>query len=367
MSLDRSRRRILIVGAGPTGLTLALELARHGFHPEIIDRNSEPSLLSRAVGINPRSLELLEPSGLTSKLVRAGIRLEGITIFDEDKRVGALRFELLHHRYNFMLALPQRRTEELLIKELEGFGIGVRWDTALEHLDADIEGIEVRLAGGRNEGLYEYVVGCDGVGSTVRQAAGIDFSGYAHSDRWSVADFFVKTPLEDMANARLRVHADGTAFFTIPLGRNHVRAVCSRPNIRERLEAFDIDTIGQSGAFEIQVCQARAYRRGCIFLAGDAAHCHSPAGGRGMNLGIGDACMLANCMTAGRLNEYEALRKPLGAAVLKQSERLARLATMTGEFKRGLRNRTLGIIGHLPLLERWLVYREVSGLGERDL
>ncbi|MEO1018027.1 MAG: NAD(P)/FAD-dependent oxidoreductase [Pseudomonadota bacterium] len=367
MSLDRSRRRILIVGAGPTGLTLALELARHGFHPEIVDKKAEPSQLSRAVGINPRSLELLEPSGLTSKLIEAGLRLDGIMIFDGQERVGRLRFSLLHHRYNFLLSLPQNRTEELLVGQIADYGIQVRWNTEIETLDIDIEGVEANYTDGHCEGLFEYVIGCDGVGSAVRRTAGIAFPGSEQPTQWSVADCYVKGSLEDLAYAHLHALADGTAFFTVPIGRDRVRAVCSRPDVSERLQGFKLDHIARTGEFTVQVRQADTYRRGPIFLAGDAAHCHSPAGGRGMNLGIGDACVLANCLTEGRLKDYQLIRHPAGTMALKQSERLSALATMTGTLGRRGRNRLLGMATHMPLLERRLVYRNLSGLGEKNL
>ncbi len=367
MSLDRSRRRMLVVGAGPTGLTLAVELARHGFHPEIVDKKSEPSQLSRAVGINPRSLELFEPSGMTAKLLGEGIRIRGGILHDDARIFARLRFSLIRHRYNFLLSLPQDQTERLLLEKLATYGVNVRWNTTFEDLAVDDLGAIVHFAGGEQNGHFEYVFGCDGVGSQVRQSLGITFSGRTYDQPWSVADIYVKGSLEDLVHAHLYLQGGGTALFTIPIGRSRVRAVATRPNVTDFLGMLNIDYIARTGEFTVQVRQAGSYRRGPVFLAGDAAHTHSPAGGRGMNLGIGDASILAECITQGRLDDYQMIRKPVGETVLKQSERMAQMAMMTNSITRKLRNTALHSLQWMPIVERRLVYQNVSGLGERDL
>src|SRR3546814_532695 len=184
------RPRILVVGAGPTGLTAAVELARRGYRPRIVDRNDGPTPLSKAVGISARSLELLEPSGATGRLLAEGLRIPHGCIHFAGRTLGALRFSALRHRFNFLLALPQSETEAILAEILTGLGATVERRTALADLKAVGERVEVVLEGpgGREEAEYDFVYGADGVHSRARDGLGLPFEGYVTRLDWRMPD-----------------------------------------------------------------------------------------------------------------------------------------------------------------------------------
>src|SRR3954465_7182135 len=172
---------ILIVGAGPTGLTAALELARRGHRPRIIDRDGGPTPLSKAVGIAAHTLDLLEPSGVADRLIAAGIRIERGYVWYKNRRIGTIDFTSLPHRYNFLLSLPQSETERIMSAALAEQGIAVEWQTALTGVSPNGAGIDVMLGSGNGHARpveelhFDYVYGADGAHSAVRAGVRIPF------------------------------------------------------------------------------------------------------------------------------------------------------------------------------------------------
>ena len=359
-------RTILIVGAGPTGLTAAVELARCGVAPRIIDRDPGPTPLSKAAGIAARTLDFLEPSGVTERLLAEGIRIRHGHVRFEGRKLGTIDFSVLPHRHNFMLALPQSATEQGLADVLAKMGVSIEWNTRLAKLERTNGQVAVELHGpaGPEQARYDYVFGADGVHSTVREAAGLAFEGYVHARTWSIADATLAGwPYEPDA-AHLFFHRNGDLGFIIPIGDATYRAVSNTADALAQVPgAYRITQRLRADTFHIPVKQAARYQDGGIFLGGDAAHVHSPVGARGMNLGIEDAAAFARRLVADQLDGYTAERRPVGQRWIKLSERILATAQASDPVRVALRNLAIRLIGHLPALQRPMLMRG-AGLKE---
>ena len=358
---------ILIVGAGPTGLTAALELARRGIVPRIVDRKEGPTPLSKAVGISSHSLDILGPSKVAERLLADGIRISRAHFYAQDRELGIVDFSVLPHRYNFLLSLPQRDTETIMADVLAGLGVKVEWHTELEGVSETGDKAKARLktAGGEErEADFDFVFAADGADSTVRKAMGIDFAGYAHKRLWSIADAEIADWPYEPKTAQAFLHRNGDVGFIIPIGKNRFRAVSNTEDALARVPGdYRISKLLRTDRFHIPVRQAVSYQTDRVFLGGDAAHVHSPLGARGMNLGIEDAASFARRLVEGDLAGYEAERRPVGRRWITLSERILSMAQSDSSLVQPLRNFVLSIIGHIPLLQRPILDR-VAGLKE---
>ncbi|MBY5447467.1 FAD-dependent oxidoreductase [Rhizobium leguminosarum] len=355
--------KILIVGAGPTGLTAALELARRGIAVDIIDRDNGPTPLSKAVGISSHSLDVLEPSGVTPRLLADGIKVTRGHAWYEDRKLATIDFSILPHRFNFLLSLPQSETETTMIHVLSTMGTHVKRRTALVALRQAGDRVDVSLDGpeGRVEANYDYVFGADGVDSTVRKAVGLSFDGYTHSRIWSIADAEIVDWPYERDVAQLFLHAGGDLGFAIPIGDKRFRVVSNTHDALARIPGRH--RVLRTDTFHIPVRQAPRYQDGRVFLGGDAAHVHSPVGARGMNLGIEDAACFASRLARSGLDGYTGERSPIGARWMKLSERILAVAQCTGPGVVTMRNLAFRVLGNLSSLQRPLVER-VAGLQE---
>ena len=362
----RGDTSILIVGAGPTGLTAAVELARHGIVPRIIDRDDGPTPLSKAVGISSHSLDLLEPSGVTTRLLNAGIRIRRGHVHYGTRELGVVRFDVLHHRFNFLLSLPQSETETLMADVLSGFGGRVEWRTQLVSLERAGQDVRVTLEGpnGREEARHAMVFGADGVRSRVREAVGVEFRGYTHERIWSIADVDVADWPYEAGAAQLFLLPGGDIGFIIPIGTARFRAVSNTPDAMTCIPGnYRITRVLLTDTFRIDIRQATVYQKGDVFLGGDAAHVQSPVGARGMNLGIEDAVAFARRYVQGTLDGYTQERHPVGKHWIALSERLLSVAQARDWGTIALRNLAFAVVGHVAALQRPVVER-VAGVRE---
>jgi 2-polyprenyl-6-methoxyphenol hydroxylase-like FAD-dependent oxidoreductase len=362
--------KILIVGAGPTGLMAALELARRGYHPRIIDRDAGPTPLSKAVGIAAHTLDLLEPFGVAERLIAAGIRIERGYVWYKNRRIGTLAFTALPHRYNFLLSLPQSETERIMAAALAERGVAIEWKTALIGMNASGAGLDVILGGSNGaaspveEAHFDYVFGADGMHSAVRTGARIPFQGYTHRRDWSIADVALADWFYEPQAAHLLLCEGGDIGFTVPVGPLQYRVVANTAEPLALMDGgFEVREVLRTDVFKIAVKQAETYQAGGVFLGGDAAHVHSPVGARGMNLGIEDAAAFAAGLAAGDLALYTAERKRVGQHWIALSERILGAAQSTTPGLVALRNLAFRIVGHVPLLQRPLLKR-MAGLVE---
>ncbi|WLQ49095.1 FAD-dependent monooxygenase [Streptomyces poriferorum] len=355
---------VLVVGAGPTGLLLAGDLAAQGLSVTVVERRRhEAGNVTRAFAVHARTLELLDTRGLAEELIKTGTTLTSLRLFG---RLG-LDLSRLRTRFPFLLITPQYEVERLLERRARTAGADLRYGAELTDLDqaasTDTVTTGIREADGTQSTLTaRYVVGTDGVRSSVRQALGLPFPGESVIRSIVLAD----VRLTEEPAALLTVNGVGDAFaFIAPFGdgwyrvmgwdRTHQAADSDPVELGELREiarrAFGTD-YGMHDArwisrFHSDERQVPAYRTGRVFLAGDAAHVHSPAGGQGMNTGLQDAANLSWKLAAvlrghtaapeALLDSYHAERHPVGAKVLRASGAIVRLAMAHSPLQRTVR------------------------------
>lgn len=363
----------LIVGAGPVGLTLAIELARFGVPMRIIDKAPQRTDKSKALVLWSRSLELLERSRVSQHLVDAGYKVEGVTISADQRPIGRLTMDGLPSAYPFALMLPQSDTERVLEEFLNGLGVQVERQVELLNFNDTSEKVDARLrhADGTEEMVEtSWLLGCDGAHSTVRHLLGKEFHGETSLIDWLLADIhLVNVPRT--AEINIGWHSDGV-LATFPISENRYRIVADvgsahsssarppEPTLADVQTVLDKRFPGGARAtdavwlssFRINERKVADYRGGRAFLAGDAAHVHSPMGGQGMNTGMQDVCNLAwklalvvhGRASAELLNTYSPERSPVAEAVLKVTGRITSLATVKNKLGQALRNHTASLI-----------------------
>ncbi|MCB2136096.1 MAG: FAD-dependent oxidoreductase [Rhodobacteraceae bacterium] len=349
-------QRILIVGAGPTGLTAAVELARQGVIPTVIERRPGASQLSRAVGILQHSMDIFAPSGVAEAIDAEAVRFAGVIFHQGASRIA--RLPLNFSDRSRIWGLAQDRTEAHLSAAFTRCGGRIRYGAALETLTQDGDGVSVTVEGAPER--YDLVIAADGIHSTVRQTLGLSFDGYDLPDRWSIADV-ESDDWPDADHFKGYLLPEGKVAVVVPLERTRFRVIASAPDALKALPVpMAVCKIRRSGAFTISVRQVSAYQKGRVFLAGDAAHCHSPVGGRGMNLGIADAADLVGRILSGRTDGYHAARHAAGAHVLRLSENARQLLQSQSGAKRAVLRTVFRVAAAVPPLGRVLMEQFVS-------
>ncbi len=375
---------VLIVGAGPVGLTMAAELARYGIALRIIDRAAARTDKSKALVLWPRSLELMDRLGCTEAFLAAGLHASGATIRAEKGVIGHVSFAAEGTAYPFALMIAQSETERLLEDHLAAQGIQVERQVELLRFTPGADSVEATLRhpDGHEETLRTpWLLGCDGAHSAVRRGLGMAFEGETLPSEWVLADVHlanVTTPPDELA---IHWHADGAlVLFPIAPGRWRViadigetddTAARHEPTLAEVQALIDrrapggivaSDPVWLSG-FRINERKVRDYSAGRVFLAGDAAHIHSPAGGQGMNTGMQDAFNLAwklalvitgKAAAPALLPSYSIERSAVGDMVLANAGRMTAAATLRGDFKQGVRNFLASLVLQVPAVQRKL-------------
>jgi 2-polyprenyl-6-methoxyphenol hydroxylase-like FAD-dependent oxidoreductase len=304
--------QVLIVGAGPTGLVMALWLARLGVPFRIIDKQSGPGQTSRAMVIQARTLEFYRQLGFAEEVLQAGIKVERLRLLEGGREVAVLKFGDFGKGlspYPFILSLPQDEHERLLGEKLRALGVEIEWNTELLALAAGNEQIAatIRRDSTRDSCEVSFLCGCDGVHSTVRENLKTEFPGGIYRQMFFVADVsaagvavnsdinFCLGPNELCLAFPIRTSGMVRLIGIVPSelsARESLRFEDVRAHV-EMFTALHVNQVNWFSTYHVHHRIADRFRTGRVFVAGDAGHVHSPAGGQGMNTGIGDAVNLS--------------------------------------------------------------------------
>jgi 2-polyprenyl-6-methoxyphenol hydroxylase-like FAD-dependent oxidoreductase len=320
---------VLIAGAGPTGLAAALFLGERGIRSRVIEKKLEPSPYSKAFGVNPRTLELLENTGVTEQLLAQGWRMSALNLWQNNHRLLRLDFSRVTHRFPFMLIHSQAKTEALLAEAASKRGVQIERGVKMEQVEASQNKATATLRSSNGDEQIEtatasYLLGADGSNSVVREKLDIGFSGSAYEEAWRLYDLVLDVPLpRDEAHAFL---LDGGAMFMVRIEGDVWRVLGNVPDLFNRLpQGSRAGRVEWESDFGISHRIAEHFQKGRVCLAGDAAHIHSGLGARGMNLGVEDAYVFAALVAEGRLEDYERLRRPVVKSVMRTVERMTEI------------------------------------------
>jgi 2-polyprenyl-6-methoxyphenol hydroxylase-like FAD-dependent oxidoreductase len=373
---ENGRADVLVVGAGPVGLVLACELARRGTSIRLIDKLTSPTDESRAIVVHARSLEMMERIGTVDALTQSGIVSTAAEFHADGKVLGRVELDTVDSPYPFAISTAQTETERVHRERLEELGGTVDRGVALVGFEQDEDEVRSRLRhpdGSEEAYSSSWIAGTDGSHSTVRSQLGMKLEGSFKGETFLLGDVEADTDLPreafhlflsapgllvvfPMRGERLRVIAqvdDGGAEETV----EELQQLCA-----ERAGGIELRSSHWITSFEIHHAQVPRYRHGRAFLAGDAAHVHSPAGGQGMNTGMQDAFNLGwklSAAAAGRaapglLDSYHDERHPIAARVIEQTTRLTSIGTPRRAFARTLRNLAFHVATGLAPVQRKL-------------
>ena len=383
--------KVLIAGAGPVGLTLANELVRHGISVRIVDRAAARTDKSKALVLWSRTLELLDDAGYAEGFLEAGMPAHGAQISTGTEMVARVSFNLVDSRFAYALMIAQSETERVLEERLAAAGVTVERTvelTGFSDRGASVEAVLAKADGTRETIEADWLVGCDGAHSTVRHGLGFAFEGSTLPSHWALADGHI-AGLAPANHLHIFWHRDGIlAFFPIVGDRWRVVANLGPAKDGEThpdptLEEINVLTArrGSPGivmsdpvwlaAFRINERKVRDYSRGRVFLAGDAAHIHSPAGGQGMNTGMQDAFNLAwklalvieGAAKPSLLDSYSPERSAVGDRVLKNAGRLTEAATLGNPLLQDVRNAIVRFAATFPHFQ----HKVADQLAEMDI
>ncbi len=385
--METTSQDVVIVGAGPTGLALGAELRRLGTPALILDKLAAGANTSRAVVVHARTLEVLEPLGVTSELLQEGLIVPIFRIRHGGRILVNVTFKDLNTKYPFTLMCPQDRTEAILLRRLVSLGGAVERPCKVVNVRDFGTDVEVQF---QTDALTrklrpKWLVGCDGMHSVVRDHAYIPFEGGSYDESFVLADVQMDWPLD---RQEVSLFFSGTGLVLVaPLPDNRFRIVATMAGAPAEPSIADIEAILKqrgpedgvvsirrmlwSSRFHIQHRVVKNMRRGNILLAGDAAHIHSPAGGQGMNTGIQDAVSLAaalhSTLASGNdapLNAWQEKRLKIAHSVVEMTDRMTKLATSSSAAVQMLRNVAVEIIGNIPFAQHALA-QSLSELDNR--
>lgn len=342
-------KEVLIAGAGPSGIALAISLSRQGIPFTIIDKDAGPGTTSRAMAVQARTLELYEQLGIADKIVVNGIIVNKINFFKNKNHLACIPIGQLGREmsaFPYVLILPQDVHENILVNELESSGHKVQWNQELKSFRDDGDSVEavIETESGTVTKSFSYICGCDGASSTVRKALDIDFSGGTYKQTFFVADvesdtvlegpsigfqdeyFCIGFPIRTMDQVRLI----GLIPEKFKEGGEAPAEFSGMISHAESILPVKLKKVNWYSSYRSHHRVAEKFRTGRVFIVGDAGHIHSPAGGQGMNTGIGDAinlgwklsAVLKGKMSESVLDTYESERIKFARTLVNTTDRL---------------------------------------------
>jgi 2-polyprenyl-6-methoxyphenol hydroxylase-like FAD-dependent oxidoreductase len=369
---------VLIAGAGPVGLTMASELTRYGLSVRLVDKNTQRTDKSKALVLWARTLELINrmsPNG-ADRFIQAGLITESVKILSGSKTIGHADMKEVDSQYKFVLMIPQSETERLLEEHLGTFNVKAERQTELIDFTETANGVSCVLKhadGGEETAEASWLIGADGAHSIVRHKLNKEFHGSTLLSDWMLADIHL-TGIQGPPAIDLYWHADGIlALFPLQGTRHRIIANVGEssgpigegnrpaPTIEDIQRVLDArgpggikvgDPVWLSN-FSINERKVEDYRSGRVFVAGDAAHVHSPAGGQGMNTGMQDAFNLTwklalvargLCQPEPLLSSYSAERSPVAKLLLEFTGKATEASLLRGGIKQSIRNHVASLV-----------------------
>ncbi len=352
---------VLVVGAGPTGLLLAAELQRRGVRCLLVDDHEAPLDWDRATVVHPRSLEVFDTLGIAEPLLAAGVKQRWARLHSDGAVLGEIDLSLCGSRYPFNIGISEEVTETILTDYLARHGGTVTRSTRLVDLDVRDDGVVATLdqAGSTVQVHATWVVGCDGVRSTVRTLAGIERDGHDIAEPWAVFDATIEdwrqpfeanyAYLDEIPVILTALPGESWRVYLRPSSGQSDLVDDAARTLRRYLPDVRFRGVANPTRFHCLTSVARSFRAGRLFLAGDAAHTCSPAQGHGMNSGLQDAFNLAwklalvcqgTCPEA-LLDSYEAERRPVAELVTAEGDQAETMQTMKDARDRRARDRAI--------------------------
>jgi 2-polyprenyl-6-methoxyphenol hydroxylase-like FAD-dependent oxidoreductase len=350
---------VLVVGAGPTGLTAALELSRLGVGVRIVDRAPERSLTSRALGVQARTIELLRVRGVGDEMLRLGNAARATALYSEGEKLAAIELHRMPSEFNYILLLAQSETERLLTEQLNRQGVKIERGVEMAALTKHPDGISAVLRSG--DGAEEvldasYLIAADGSHSAIRKALGLSFTGRSLTHDYVLGDLHLAG---DIPEDQLSIFLARNGFLAVfPMGDGRFRFMATDPDgltgdkgdptLEDIQQLYDrtvyrpaqLYNLNWSSRFRINSRHMSTLRDGRVFFGGDAAHVHSPAGGQGMNAGIQDminlswklAMVLNGHARPALLDTYQSDRLPVIRQLVRMTERATKAFNSTNSL-----------------------------------
>lgn len=351
------KKEILIAGAGPSGLAMAIFLSDLGYHPRIVDKKSCIGPHSKALGVNPRTLQILEQYNLTERFLANGRKMEAINIWKGDKHIYRNEFSSIKHKYPFMLIQPQKESEEIFLEEVQRRGMKVEYETELLSLEEQGNQYITRFSNSDSH-HFDYVIGSDGGHSIVRESIGLEYEGFSYDEKWEIYDIELETNL-NKDEGHIRIFNEG-GMIMIRLKGNVWRVAGNMTSLLDYIpKDCSQGNVDWHSTFRIHHKVANRLSLSNAAIIGDAAHLHSPVGARGMNLGIEDAFIASKLLHSGTMNQFTSLRQPY---LMKTVDRINRMTTgMAGDtLSSRLLRRNLGFFRVffplvMPIARRFLL------------
>ena len=311
---------ILIAGAGPVGLAAALFLSRTGVRPRVIDKLDSPSPFSKAFGVNPRTLSLLESTGATEIFLKNGRKMPAINVYRNDRLLIRNRFSTVAHPYPFLLIQSQADSEAILSELLLKAGISVERGIELTTVSTDADGVTAQLKhpGGRVESFTaDYIFAADGAHSSVRKGLGLDFEGDTYEEKWLLYDVELEVSVDQDEGHALILDEGG--LFMVRIQGDIWRVIGNLPDLLNHLpRGCRVGQTHWQSNFGVSHRVTERLNVGRIYLGGDAAHIHAALGARGMNLGIEDAYVFAKLYASAQLDQYHQRRNKVVKDTIKR-------------------------------------------------